>query len=327
MVNIAVIGIGTWGKNHVRVCSEIKECNLVKICDLREDYLKELGDRFNVNTTKDYKEILADENIETVDICTPASTHYNLVKESLEAGKHVFVEKPLALNSKEAEELVKFAEKQKRVLMVGHLFRFHTGILKLKEEISKGTLGNIRFMQSTRVGLMIPKPDCGVIFDYALHDIDIFCFLLGQYPTKVRAFAGNYLERDFEDFGFLNFEYENDIKANAFVSWLMPEKIRELWVIGDKKSAKFDYGTQDIDLFGRAIENKEGLLNVKEGNKESLSFEKKEPLKEEIKHFIECVKTGKRPSVSGETAVSIVKIIEAVHKSIKEDKVIEVKLK
>jgi len=322
MVNIAVIGTGVWGKNHVRVCSEIEECNLVKICDLREGYLKEVGDRFKINTTRDYKEILADKNIVAVDICTPASTHYKIVKEALEAGKHVHVEKPIALTSKEGEELRAIAENQKRILMVGHLFRFNTGILKLKEEIHKGTLGNIRFMQSTRVGLMIPKPDCGVIFDYALHDIDVFCFLLGQYPTEVRAFAGNYLERDFEDFGFLNFEYKNGVKASAFVSWLMPEKIRELWIVGDKKSARLDYSTQEISLFDKAIEKKENLLSVKDGSKENLDFVKKEPLKEEIRHFINCIKTGKKPNVSAETAVNVVKVIEAVHKSIKENKVI-----
>ena len=203
MLNVGVIGAGVWGKNHIRIFSEVEDANLVKIADLNEKNMNGMSNTFKIKTTTDYKEILNDSEIEAVSICTPASTHYKIIKEALESGKHVLVEKPLTLNSKEGEELVELAKNKNKILMVGHIFRFNPGVLRLKEEIKKGTFGKIYFMYGSRMGLMTPRDDCGVVFDFALHDIDTFCFLLDDQPIEVNTVTNSYTKSKFEDVGFI----------------------------------------------------------------------------------------------------------------------------
>ena len=321
VLNIGVIGAGVWGKNHIRVISEIGSANLIRVADLEENSLNGLSKTFKIDVTKDYKDILNDSEIEAVSICTPASTHYKIIKDALEAGKHVLVEKPLALNSKDGEELVELAKDKGRILMVGHIFRFNPGVLRLKEEIKKGTFGKIYFMYGSRMGLMTPRPDCGVIFDFALHDIDTFCFLLDDLPIEVNRVSNSYTRSKFEDVGFVTLKFKGNILANVGVSWLSPVKVRELWLVGEKKSAKLDYLTQELEIFDRGIEERfeeryESFgafkLITRQGDDYKPRIENKEPLKEEILHFIDCVINNKKPIVDGKVGVEIIKILERV---------------
>jgi len=329
MVNVGVIGTGTWGKNHVRVCRELEGVNIIKIADQNQGYLNNLKRTFRVDITTNYKDIINDKKVDAVHICTPAFTHYALAKEALETGKHVFVEKPITLNSKDGEKLVKISEKENRILMVGHIFRFNPGVLKLKEEIKKGTFGEIRFMYGSRLGLMTPRSDCGVIFDFSLHDIDTACFLLDDDPSEVCAVSSSYTNSRFEDVGFINLKFKKNILANIAVSWLTPKKIRELWIVGSEKCAKLDYLSQQLDIFDRGVIPKYDSfgafkLITREGGEYRPFIENKEPLKEEINHFRECIEKGHRPLVDGKIGIKVVKIIEASYKSANENKVVEV---
>lgn len=324
MLNVGVIGAGVWGKNHVRVLSELDDVNLVNVADLDAGNLNGIGKTHNIKTTTDHKEILNDPEIKAVSICTPASTHYKVIKEALEADKHVLVEKPLTLNSVEGEELVKLAEEKNKVLMVGHIFRFNPGVIRLKEEIKKGTLGKVYFMYGSRMGLMTPRSDCGVIFDFALHDIDTFCFLLDDKPIEIKTVSNSYTKSEFEDVGFITLKFKDEILANVGVSWLSPVKTRDLWVVGEKKSAKLDYLTQELEIFDKGIieekyeEKYDSFgafkLITKQGDDLKLNIENKEPLKEEIAHFVDCVINNKKPIVDGKIGLEIVKIIENIIK-------------
>ena len=324
-LNVGVIGAGVWGKNHIRILSEIEDVNLVKIADLEEKNLN-IAKTFKIQTTLDHKEILNDPEIAAVSICTPASTHYKLIKEALEANKHVLVEKPLALNSKDGEELVNLAKDKNKILMVGHIFRFNPGVLRLKEEIKKGTFGKVYFMYGSRMGLMTPRPDCGVIFDFALHDIDTFCFLLDDIPMEVTTISNSYTRTDFDDVGFITLKFKDNVLANVGVSWLSPVKVRDLWLVGEKKSAKLDYLTQELEIFDKGVVDGsleeqyksfgEFKLLTKQGDDYKPNIENKEPLKEEILHFIDCITNNKKPIVDGSVGLEIIKIIERAIKNV-----------
>ncbi len=330
MLNIGVIGAGIWGKNHVRVFNEIESANLAKIADLNEAALARFKSLYKVDVTTDYKEILSDKTIDAVSICTPASAHYRIVKDALLAGKHVLVEKPLTLDSKQGQELSDLSEERGLTLMVDHIFRFNPAVLRLKEEIKKGTFGKIRFMYGSRMGLMTPRSDCGVITDFALHDFDTFCFLLDEYPTEVTAVAASYNNSDFEDVGFCTLRFSNNVIANVGVSWLTPKKVRDLWVIGESRSASLDYLPQVLEIYNKGMVpeyNSFGefrLLTKQEGDDIRPFIPIKEPLKEAISHFIDCVTNRKTPKVTAHTANNIIKIIEAAYKSVKEKRTVRI---
>jgi UDP-N-acetylglucosamine 3-dehydrogenase len=330
MLTIGVIGAGVWGKNHVRVFNELENVNLTGVSDLNENLLKRVSSVYKVRVTKNYNEILSDEKIDAVSICTPSSTHYKIAKDALNSGKHVLVEKPLALNSRDGEELIELANEKKRLLMVGHIFRFNPAVLRLREEISKGTFGKIRFMYGSRMGLMTPRNDCGVITDFALHDFDTFCFLLDKYPKEVTAVASSYNKSSFEDIGFCTLMFDENIIANVGVSWLTPKKVRDLWVIGEKCSASLDYLPQILEIHHKGMVpeyNSYGefrLLTKQEGDDVRPFIPAKEPLKMEISHFVECLEKKKPLKFGPEIGNNIIKIIEAAYKSIEEKRTVEV---
>lgn len=181
MTGIAVIGTGYWGKNHVRTYSELVSegvIDSVKICDLDEKRARELGEAFNIEYLTDYKELIADPNIDAVSIVTSSHTHYALAKEFMEAGKDVLVEKPMTMNSKEAEQLVKIAKDTNRILMVGHIFRHHPAVKELKHRIDQGEFGKIRLISSNRLSFGAPRKDMGVIYALGVHEVDMFCYLI-----------------------------------------------------------------------------------------------------------------------------------------------------
>ncbi len=332
MIQVGVIGTGTWGKNHVRVWHEVQNVKLTAIADQDGATVKELSSKYGIRGETDYKKLLQDSAIDAVSICTPSSTHYTIAAEALKAGKHVLLEKPMALQSKECMQLSALAEKMKKTLMIGHVFRFDPLVQTIKQEIQNGTLGTVDFIYTSRLGLMTPRPDCGVIFDFALHDIDIACFLLDQLPKKVTAVGNTYRNKNaraFEDVGFITLEFPDGVLANAAVSWLTPKKVRDLWVIGSTRSIGADLITQQGDIYDKGIVPHydnfgEFKLIRKSGSDTKMSVQVKEPLQEEILHFIDCVLRGKMPLVPGTIGTQMVKIIEACYQSIREHKTIEV---
>jgi len=321
MIRVGVIGTGEWGRNHVRVYRELEDADLLAISDLNHRNLEYLNRMYRVKTTVDYNDLLNDSRIEALSICTQASTHHDLGLRALRAGKDVIIEKPLALNSKDAKDLVQCAEEERRILMVGHIFRFNPAIIQMKEEIRKGSLGQTYFISSSRIGPRAPRPDCGVIFDFAVHDVDTFCFLLNEpYPEEIEATTGCFINGTYEYIGLITLRFPPNILAHAHVSWLSSKKIRELLVVGNKKSAYLNYLTQEIEIFNvGTIPEYDSFGTFKLITAEGESYKpyvtKQEPLKNELKHFLECVKNRKEPLSNGAVGLRTVELIEEIYKS------------
>ncbi|MFZ2970837.1 MAG: Gfo/Idh/MocA family oxidoreductase, partial [Minisyncoccia bacterium] len=229
---VAVIGAGYWGKNLVRVFHELGALKIV--CDLSEKNLSDRKkDHPNLDTTNDFSKILADKDIQAVVIATPAVTHYDICKKSILAGKDVFVEKPLALKVEEAEELVQIAKENSRILMVGHLLLYHPAVIKLKELIDRGELGDIRYIYSNRLNFGKLRKEENVLWSFAPHDISVIIDILGS-PKKVTSIGKAYLQKDIPDTTMSVLEFEGEKAAHIFVSWLNPFKEQKLSVIGSK---------------------------------------------------------------------------------------------
>lgn len=338
MVGIGIIGTGYWGKNHARIFKELESAGIVdsvKICDVDEKRVSELGKNFNVDYTTDYKSWLVDSGIHAVSIVTPSATHYDIAKTFLEAGKDVLIEKPMTMDSKEAKELVKISDENDRVLMIGHIFRYHPAILELKRRIDQGELGQIYFLMGNRLAVGTPRKDMGVMHALGIHEVDMFCYLLNvEYPEDITALVGNYLQEDIEETALIVMGFEGGVKGFAMESWLMPVygKKRDLAVVGSEKTIKVDYlKPQELEIFDVRIEKYEDAAGVQfrleSEQSTTMPLEYKEPLKEELMHFINCVESHSKPRSDGMAGVRAVEMIEAAFQSVKLKKTIMLKTK
>jgi UDP-2-acetamido-3-amino-2,3-dideoxy-glucuronate N-acetyltransferase len=307
---IGLIGAGYWGKNHLRVLKELGVLEMV--CDLDESK-KEDSFKF----TSDISEVLGNKDIEAVVIATPAATHFKTAKQALEAGKHVLVEKPLALDIKEAEELVDLADKKNLVLMVGHVLRYHPAFLKLKELISSGQLGDIRYIWSNRLNFGKIRKEEDVLWSFAPHDISIILDILGE-PKKITAMGKAFLNHEVSDTTLSVLEYENNVSAHVFVSWLNPFKEQKLSVIGSKQMAVLDGVRNELVLYHHELNyhNIKGYEAIKKEGR-LVPFGKKEPLTEEIKHFLDCIKQNKKPLTDGREGLKVLKVLQSCQQSLK----------
>lgn len=327
MSSVAVVGVGQWGVNHVRIFTELGAN--VTIFDPRKEVLSKISKKFNTKTKDSFEALLSDASIQAVSVCTPASTHHKLVKAALLAGKDVLVEKPLATTVEDAEELVKIANEEGRILQVGHVFRYNNGITKLKSLVESGELGKISLLYSARMGLRTPRTDCGVIFDFAVHDFDLASFILGELPIKITA-TGKPVITDNEDLAFVTLEFPSGALCHVIVSWLTPNKIREVWLIGEKKSAIFDDVAQDFSIYDKGIiPEYDSYGNFKfltrEGDMVKPRLPKSEPLSDELRSFLDCVKTRKTPLADGKAGLNAVKMVTAALESLRDEKAVELK--
>jgi len=310
-MEIAVIGVGMWGKNYLRTLKGLG-VRVKWICASTDSGLEEAATMVEgVKVTTDYKDILLDEDVDAVMVVTGGSTHYRLARDALEAGKHVLVEKPMALNVRDAEELVKLAEEKSLVLMVGHVHLYNSAVRKLKEDIGAGLFGEIKFMHSIGTGGPIRK-DMSALWDYGPHDISIASYLLGEYPSSVDASATSYLRAGFEDVVSMVLNFSKNVRVWTFGSWLYPVKQRVVVVVGSKLSAVFD---DHADVKLRYYDGKAGRGVVVNDDK---------PLTRELNHFLECIKGNKRPEIDGVEGLEVVKVLEAAQKSIKVGKIVDV---
>jgi len=319
-INVAVIGTGYWGKNHVRVYKGLESLGIVKfqkICDVDPVNGQKVADQYHLESTEDYKEILKDQDIDAVSLCTPNDTHYQLGLEFLRAGKHVLIEKPLTLTSKEAEKLAGFAEAENLILMAGHIFRFNPLVRRLKDELEKGALGDAYLLVANRTGLFIPRRECGVIMDLAIHDIDIALYLLDeQLPRKVRAIGGSFWGKKFEEAAFVALDF-GEMTCYIFSSWLFPNRVRENWVMGSKGELHVDYANEKMLMFEKRITaNANCSLQIHDGPCKELQVEKREPLELELTHFVEHAKKNQQTEVDGYVASKVIKVCEIAVKSL-----------
>src|SRR5690349_7992606 len=238
-VSVAAIGMGYWGKNLVRNFHELGALSV--ICDSRESVETENKAQYsNVRFVREYKQVLSDPSIQAVALSTPAVTHYEMAKAALEAGKDVYVEKPLAIEVKQGEELVELAEARGRVLMVGHILRYHPAVVKLQELIQKGELGKIHYLYSNRLNIGKIRTEENILWSFAPHDISVMLSLLNEVPNRVTCQGGAYLSPQIYDVTMSQFSFPSGVQAHIYVSWLHPVKEQRLVVVGSDKMAVFD---------------------------------------------------------------------------------------
>lgn len=312
---IAVIGAGYWGKNLVRVFHQLGV--LAVVCDTREEVLQNIKSQYpGVETTSNFLDVLENEKVSALVIATPAATHYQLTKQGLEAQKHIFVEKPLALNVEQGQELVETAERKGLVFMVGHLLLYHPAMRKLKELVKAGELGELRYICSNRLNFGKLRKDENVLWSFAPHDISIIIDLLGM-PERVQALGKSYLQSNVPDITLTFLEFTGNKAAHIFVSWLNPFKEQKLSVIGSEKMAVYDGVSNTLTLFSHRVEWGQGNCPQAIGAEgQTLGLSDEEPLMEEARHFLECLRKKQTPITSGKEALAVLKVLSASQKSL-----------
>lgn len=317
-LKIAVVGSGYWGKNHVRNFSELGV--LSHVCDTSMQTLEEIRSKFPSPTyTDSYEEILANPDIRGVVIASPAVTHYQLARMAIESGKDVLVEKPLALDVSEAQEMVTLAQQNGRILMVGHILLYHPAVLKLKQLIDEGVLGKILYIQSNRLGTGKIRNEENILWSFAPHDISIILFLLDEFPSIVTATGHCHLQTGIEDVTVSSLQFPSSTAAHIYVSWMNPFKEQKLTVIGDKNMAVFD-DTHPIDKLALYNTNFEWINRIPrpvKGQKELIAVEKDEPLRMECLHFLDCVRTRSKPRSDGDEGLRTLRVLKACYDSMK----------
>ncbi len=310
---VAVIGSGYWGKNLIRNFHNLDALKL--ICDKNETNLLNLKSKYeNVETCLALSDILRQEDIKGVVIATPAETHYNIARESLLAGKHVFVEKPIALKESEGKELVLIAEKENRVLMVGHLMQYHPAFTRLKQLAKNGELGKINYIYSHRLNLGKIRREENILWSFAPHDISMILALADEEPESVLTTGGNYLHKKIADVTTTHLEFPSGLQAHIFVSWLHPFKEQKLVVVGDLKMAVFDDTLpweEKLLLYPHEIKWKNNIPVPSKAEAEKQEILQEEPLYNECKHFLDCITNSRHPKTDGWEGARVLKVLNA----------------
>lgn len=312
---VAAVGCGHWGKNIVRNLSQLGA--LTAVSDLSQTRASEFSTRFEV-PARPFFDLLRDDEIEAVAIATPAALHADHALRALEAGKHVFVEKPLAMTLAEGERLHQVARERQKVLMVGHVLRYHPGVRKLIEEVRSGRLGSVRHIYSRRLGLGKFRTEEDVLWSFAPHDISIILAIFGELPWRVSAHGRSILNSSLADIARVHLDFANGVTADIAVSWLNPVKEQKLVLIGSRAQAIFDDTAswpEKLQIFDHGINMSSGAVQFAKANPVLVRVDEKEPLREECAHFLSCVAAGKTPRTDGVEAVRVLKVLEAAAKS------------
>lgn len=315
--NIAVVGCGSWGKNLVRNFSELGSLFAIYDQDgTRCSFLKEKYPETHVHTS--WQDVLADTRIQGVVISTPAVTHYALAKKAILADKDVMVEKPIALNYFEGEELVALAQKKGKILMVGHILLYHPAIVKLKEMTSKGEVGKIQYVYSNRLNLGKFRTEENILWSFAPHDISVILFLLDELPDSVSAYGGNYIHNDVADVTITHLNFPSGVKSHIYVSWLHPYKEQKLIIVGDKKMVVFDdvNPTQKLTVYEHKIDWIDRIPVPRPEEGKPVQIDQGEPLRLECEHFLKCMQNRTRPLTDGQEGLRVLKILEASQSSL-----------
>ncbi len=326
MPDLAIIGAGSWGKNLVRNFYELRRQNTVYACDLDAGKLERLRQAYPLlKTTSNDEDILANDQIKAVVIATTAVGHFEKAKQALLADKDVFVEKPLTLNYRDALELAELAERQQRLLMVGHLMIYHPVALQLRELIKNGELGEVYYIYSQRVNLGQVRKDENALWSLGPHDLSLLFYLIDQEPVDVAARGQTYLQNGIEDVVFVSLNFPNRVSAHIHLSWLDPHKLRKITVVGSKKMAVFDdmATTEKLRIYDNRAEKKIDYdtygdsITLRFGDVVIPYVAVTEPLKLECQHFLDCVEQRRRPRTDGRDGVRVVKVLEAANHSLR----------
>lgn len=326
MIKIGVIGTGSMGKNHARVCSDLPDVDLVGICDVNKDAAKVVAERFNTKAYSSYKDLLG--VVDSVIIATPTQTHFEITNDALSSGKHVLVEKPICDTIKNAEDIVKKAETENLVLAAGHIERHNPAVAFVKEGIRKKKFGEVISLSSKRVSNLPGRiKDVGVILDFGVHDIDVMRFLSGEVKS-VYAKAGVYNKNiRHEDHATVLLNFENDVCGVVEVNWLTPIKIRKLFLTCSEQFVEMDYIDQSVSISSSSfnVVDEMDLYHVPmQFTTNHIGLEKKEPLKNEIQDFIQAIKTHKEPLATGYDGLMALRIAKNALESFKTGAVVNV---
>ena len=324
---LAVVGLGYWGPNLVRNIQEMPDAELVAVCDMREDALETIARRYPaVTTTTSFDDIVEDDGIDAVVIATPVSTHHPLALKALNAGKHVFIEKPLAASSEEARELMETADERGLVLMPGHTFLYSPPVNAIRELIASGDIGEVYFISTSRVNLGLHQADVSVAWDLGPHDFSILRYWLGETPRHVSAMSRNCVMPDIPDVAFINLEFPSGTIAHVELSWLAPSKLRRTTIVGSRKMIVYDdTSNEPVRVFDRGVDlpNPETFgeyqLTYRAGDIVSPHVPAAEPLFLELSDFCTAIRTGEEPRSSAEIGLDVVRIIESVDASLEAD--------
>ncbi|MFL5888121.1 MAG: Gfo/Idh/MocA family protein [Solirubrobacteraceae bacterium] len=323
MIRIAVVGLGYWGPNLARNFAGLPDTEVRWLCDADEEALARAGSALGVaRITVSLDEVLADPEVDAVVLATPVPTHADLAVRVLQAGKHCFVEKPLAQSSADAERAVDAAQAAGRILMVGHLLEYHPGVRKLKEIADSGDLGDIHYIYSNRLNLGVLRADENALWSLGAHDVSVVLYLAGgEEPIECQARGESYMQAGIEDVVFCFLRFPSGLAAHLHLSWLDPHKERRFTVVGSRRMATFD----DMDLerkvtvydkgFDEAV-GSYGEYITRSGDIWSPRVPAVEPLRVECEHFLACVRDGRTPRSDGESGLRVVRVLEALQQSL-----------
>ncbi|MBU2600349.1 Gfo/Idh/MocA family oxidoreductase [bacterium] len=326
-VNIAVVGCGYWGPNLIRNFYQVKEVNKIFACDKDLSRLTKMKELFPaINVTEKFDEIINNPEIDAVVVATHVSLHYELGEKVLKSKKHLFVEKPFTSSTLQAKKLISLAKENKRVVMVGHTFEYTPAVNKIKEIINSGELGEIYYVDMSRLNLGLFQRDINVIWDLAPHDLSILMYVLEKRPISLSAFGTSHVIEGIEDVAMVRLEFSERLSAFLHLSWLDPCKVRRATIVGSKKMLVYNDITplEKIRIYDRGVDSEspydsfgEFHLSYRYGDIYIPMISGVEPLKIECSHFVECILEGKRPKTDGQNGLNVVTILEATQKSIK----------
>lgn len=326
VLRVGVIGCGYWGPKLARNFNDLSTTSLEAISDMRVERLKEMQDLYpNAYTTTNFRDLFGD-NIDAVVIATPVNTHYSLAKEALLAGKHVFVEKPLASCSSQAVELVEIAEQRDLTLMVGHTFVYNPAVEAVREIVLSGQMGSIFYLNSTRANLGLLQPDINVMWDLAPHDISMLSYILNTQPASVSARGAAYVNkhRKLHEVVYLNIMFEGGIMANLRLSWLDPVKQRCLTIVGSQKMLVYDDIAENkvivydkgVDVYPYSVTEEQFRASYRHGSEMVYPINWREPLLIECEHFADCIRNHKQPRSNGHQGINVIKVLETAQRSL-----------
>lgn len=321
MINIAVVGCGYWGPNLIRNFHSLPDCRVKTICDFNLERIAHFKKVFpSVCATTNIDEIINDPEVNAVAIATPVQTHFPIAEKSLRAGKHTFIEKPMAASSDQCRELINTAKARSLTLMVGHTFIYTAPVRKIKEIISSGEIGEVLYISSRRLNLGLFQNDVNVTWDLAPHDISIILHVLEHDPVSVNCQGKAHMKPGIEDVTNLTINFQNGGIALIHSSWIDPRKVRETTIVGSQKMIVYDDNEplEKLRIYDKRVEvpphydtYAEFHFSYHYGDMHVPYLKQIEPLKVECQHFLDCISTGAKPDSSGEEGLRVVQILEA----------------
>jgi predicted dehydrogenase len=329
MYNLAVAGCGYWGPNLVRNFRLLSGCKLKIVCDLKKDRLAHMQTLYpDVETTTEFDQLVKDPDIDAIAIAVPVHSHFEMAKTVLQAGKHVFIEKPMASSVAECKELIQLAETQNLTVMLGHTFIYSPPVRKIKEIIGYGDIGEIQYISSRRLNLGLFQTDINVAWDLAPHDISIILYILGHPPISVNCQGKAHVNPRIEDVTNMTLNFANGGFATIQSSWLDPNKIREMTFVGSRRMLLYNdlEPMEKIKIYDKRVETPPHYDTFAEfhysyhyGDMYAPYIKHYEPLRKECQEFLDCIRTGSKPETGGLEGLQVVQILEAASKSLKND--------